>query len=224
MGANDIIKNSILEKFQTGEITFGAICVTLAISIVFGLFIYFIYRFNSRNGLYNKDFNKSLATLPLITAAIMIAMGSNLTISLGMVGALSIVRFRNAIKEPMDLTYLFWSISTGIVTGAGMFELALILCIAAALLVSLLDFIPTLKAPCLLIATADTVEAESVLTETVKKYAGSFKTRSRNITKNGAEWIFEIRVKDEASFISELSAIERINSVHLMTHDGNVRF
>lgn len=224
MGGNDIIKNSILEKFQTGELTILSICLTLLASIVFGLFIYFVYRFNSRDGFYNRDFNKSLATLPLITAAIMLAMGSNLTISLGMVGALSIVRFRNAIKEPMDLTYLFWSISVGIVTGAGMFELSVILCLAAALVVSLLDFIPTLKAPYLLVVSANSIESENEITENVKKSAKKFKVRSRNIGKKGAEWIFELQVKEESELISAVSAIEGVNSVHLMSHDGSVRF
>ena len=113
MSFSDIIKKSVLDKFQTADLSTTTISVTLGMAILLGLFIYFVYRMNSRSGFYNRDFNKSLATLPVITAAIMLAMGSNLTISLGMVGALSIVRFRNAIKDPADLTYLFWSISLG---------------------------------------------------------------------------------------------------------------
>ena len=224
MGGNDIIKNSILEKFQTGNLNFVSVLITLGLAIVFGLFIYFVYRFNSRDGFYNKDFNKSLATLPLITAAIMLAMGSNLTISLGMVGALSIVRFRNAIKEPMDLTYLFWSISVGIVSGAGLFELSVILCIAAAVVIFLLDLIPALKSPCLLVVLAESIESENAINESVKKYAKKFKVRSRNIGKKGAEWIIELQIKEEAELVNAVSSIEGVSSVHLMSHDGSVRF
>ena len=126
MNFSDLFKNSVLEKLQSGDISTLTIVLTLLASIGFGLFIYLVYRLNTRSGFYNRSFNRSLAILPVITSAIMIAMGSNLTISLGMVGALSIVRFRNAVKDPADLTYLFWSISIGIVTGAGLFELALI--------------------------------------------------------------------------------------------------
>lgn len=89
MSFSDIIKNSVLEKFQAGDLTTTTVVLTLAIAVAAGLFIYLVYRLNSRSGFYNRDFNKSLATLPVITAGIMLAMGSNLTISLGMVGALS---------------------------------------------------------------------------------------------------------------------------------------
>ena len=141
MSFSDIIKNSVLEKFQAGDLTTTTVVLTLAIAVAAGLFIYLVYRLNSRSGFYNRDFNKSLATLPVITAGIMLAMGSNLTISLGMVGALSIVRFRNAVKDAADLTYLFWSISAGIVIGAGLFELAFWLSLVVAVLTTFLDLL-----------------------------------------------------------------------------------
>ena len=199
MNFSDLFKNSVLDKLQSGDISTTTIIVTLLISIAFGLFIYLVYRFNSRTGFYNRGFSRSLAVLPVVTAAIMIAMGSNLTISLGMVGALSIVRFRNAVKDPMDLTYLFWSISIGIVTGAGLFELSLILSLLVALLVSLLDLIPSIKAPCLLVICAESTECENEILKRIKKYARSNKIRSRNISKNGTEWIIELQTKKELS-------------------------
>ena len=153
----------------------------------------------------------------------MLAMGSNLTISLGMVGALSIVRFRNAIKDPMDLTYLFWCIAVGIIAGAGMFALAIVLCLAATVLISVLDFIPTLKSPCLLVITADTAAAEEAFLEKIKSECKRYKIRSRNIGSKGAEWILELRSSDEAKLVSEISDLDNVNSVHLMTHDGSVR-
>lgn len=224
MSFNDVFKNGFLENFQNGSLTLDTILISLGLAILFGLFIYFIYRINSKGGFYNRGFNKSLAILPVITAAIMLAMGSNLTISLGMVGALSIVRFRNAIKDPADLTYLFWSISLGIVLGAGLFGLAIFLSVAVALLVTLLDLIPSFRAPCVLVVSASAADAEKELTETIKKHAKNTKIRSRNVNNNGAEWIFEIRVRDEGALVEELSKTENILSVQLMTHDGEVRF
>lgn len=224
MGFADIFKKSVLEKFQTGDLTTTSIAITLGMAILLGLFIYFVYRMNTRSGFYNRGFNKSLATLPVITAAILLAMGSNLTISLGMVGALSIVRFRNAVKEPADLTYLFWSISIGIVVGAGLFELAILLSLAVAVLVSVLDLLPAFRAPGLLVVSATAADREAELVSCVKQYSKLVKIRSRNVSQKGVEWIIEVQLRKEAELVAQVSALADVQSVHLMTHDGDVRF
>lgn len=223
MSFADIIKKSVLEKFQTGDVTTTTIVITLGLSVLLGLFIYLIYRINTKSGFYNRGFNNTLAILPVITAAIMLAMSSSLTISLGMVGALSIVRFRNAVKDTSDLTYLFWSISIGIIVGAGLFELAVILCLIAAVLLSLLDLIPLFRAPSLLIVSGADPSLEALLLERIKEHTRTARIRSRNIRKSGVEWILELRVRDEAALLDTVSAQEGIDSVHLMTHDGDAR-
>ena len=223
MNFADIIKKSVLEKFQTGDITTTTIITTLGISVLLGLFIYLIYRINTKSGFYNRGFNNTLAILPSITAAIMLAMSSSLTISLGMVGALSIVRFRNAVKDSSDLTYLFWSISIGIIVGAGLLELAVILCLIAAVLLSTLDLIPLFRAPSLLIVSGNNSTLESELLARIKQHARTAKIRSRNIRKTGTEWILELKVRNEAALLETIAALEGIESVHLMTHDGDAR-
>lgn len=224
MNFSDVIKKSVLEKFQAGDLSTTSIVLTLGMAILLGLFIYFVYRMSSKSGFYNRDFNKSLATLPVITAAIMLAMGSNLTISLGMVGALSIVRFRNAVKAPVDLTYLFWSISMGIVAGAGLFELAILLSLAVTVLIFGLDMLPALRAPCLMIVSGQDVSLEGTLIAIAKEHSASVKVRSRNSGKNGVEWILEMQVKNEEELLQKITALEKVSSVQLMTHDGDVRF
>ncbi len=224
MSFTDIIKNSVLDKLQVNSLSTLDIVFALGLSVLLGLFIYVVYRFNSRSGFYNRAFNKSLATLPVITAAIMLAMGSNLTISLGMVGALSIVRFRNAVKDPADLTYLFWSIGMGIIVGASLFELAIMLSATVAVLLSLLDFIPTLRAPCLLVLSGREVALEKEILAVLKPYSRKVKIRSRNVNKNGVEWIFELQLQKEQELLQKLGAMEGISSLHLMSHDGEVRF
>ena len=107
MGVADVIKDSVLQGFNTGSLSTVSILTILGMSALMGLYIYLIYRLTSRNGFYNRTFNKTLAILPMITAIIMMGMSSNLIISFGMVGALSIVRFRNAVKDPADLMHLF---------------------------------------------------------------------------------------------------------------------
>ena len=220
----DIFKDSVLNQLQAGEVTFTAIAITLGIALAMGIYLYIIYRLNTKNGFYNRNFSKSLAILPVITAAIMLAMGSNLTITLGMVGALSIVRFRNAVKDPADLTYLFWSISLGIIVGAGLFELAILLSLAATILVFVLDLIPTFRAPCLMVVSGENAMLESALLATVKLYTRAVKVRSRNIGKNGAEWILELRVRKPNELIQHVATLADVRSVQLMSHDGEVRF
>ena len=142
---SDIFKKSFLEGFNGGNITTGRVAVTLMVTVLLAAYLFFVYYVHSKKSFYDKSFNVSLALISVITAAIVLAMQSNLVISLGMVGALSIVRFRTAIKEPMDLMFLFWSISIGIICGANLFTIAILasLVITIGLLVLELTPIPT---------------------------------------------------------------------------------
>ena len=139
MSFRDVIKKSVLEGFVQSDIGTVAVLVTLGITTLLALYIYYIYRLSSRSAFYSRDFNKTLALMPVVTAAIVLAMQSSIVISLGMVGALSIVRFRNAVKDPMDLLFLFWSISVGIVCGARLYEIAIIASAVVTALLFLLD-------------------------------------------------------------------------------------
>lgn len=223
MSFRDIIKKTIIEGFSADGLTTTSICVTLGIAVLFGAFIYLVYRFSTKTGFYNRSFNTTLALLPLVTAGIIIAMQSSFVVSLGMVGALSIVRFRNAVKDSIDLIFLFWSISIGIIVGTGLFELALIVCLVFSALVFLLDAIPTLRAPCLLVICADVSVDERMLTEHIHKFSSKIRIRSRNYTKSGVEMIVELYVKDEEKLVKETATLEHITSVNLLRHDGELR-
>ena len=224
MGFTDVIKKSVLEGFHAGDLSTVSMVVTLGMAVAMGLFIYLVYRMTAKGSFYNRDFNKSLATLPVITAGILLAMQSNLVISLGMVGALSIVRFRNAVKDPADLTFLFWSISMGIIVGAGLFELAILLSLAATVLILGLDLIPTFRAPCLLVVSGETDMKEADLIQCVKANCSRIRVRSRNISKRGYEWILEVAVRDGSDLVTKVAAVPGVVSVNLMSHDGEVRF
>ena len=150
MGFQDVFKNSFLEGFRGMDITTGKIAATLFVTALLALYVFMIYRLV----FYSKSFNISLAALSLITAAIILSMQSNLVISLGMVGALSIIRFRTAIKDPMDLVFLFWSISIGIICGAGLYEVALVTSVAVTVCILVLDLLPVAKAPMMLVVNS----------------------------------------------------------------------
>ena len=224
MSFTDVIKKSVLEGFRAGDLSTTSMVITLGMAAAMGLFIYLVYRLSARGSFYNRGFNKSLATLPVITAGILLAMQSNLVISLGMVGALSIVRFRNAVKDSADLTFLFWSISMGIVVGAGLMELALLMSLCITVMIMVLDLIPTFRAPCLLVISGEKDMDETALTDCVKKHTARMRVRSRCVTKKGMEWILEVSVRDEKTLAAQVAQIPGVVSMNLMSHDGDVRF
>ena len=126
MSFSDVLKKNFLDNF-TGNISFELVLVTLLFSLLFAVIVFFVYKFTSKNTIYSKNFNITMSLVGIITASIVLSMQANIIVSLGMVGALSIVRFRTAIKEPRDLLFLFWSISNGIIIGAGVYSIVFIL-------------------------------------------------------------------------------------------------
>lgn len=224
MGFQDVFKKSFLEGFTSMDITTGKIMATLVVTGILALYIFFIYRLITRKVFYSKNFNISLAAMALITAAIILAMQSNLVISLGMVGALSIIRFRTAIKDPMDLAFLFWAISIGIICGAGLYEVALVTSVAVTVFILVLDMLPVGKAPMMLVVNSSVMDGEAAVLETVKKYAKFYKVKSRNLSKGRLDMVVELRVRDESGLVSEVAALEGMISASLIAHDGEVTF
>jgi len=224
MGFQDVFKKSFLEGFTSMDITSAKIMATLFMTALLALYIFFIYRLVTRKVFYSKNFNISLAAMSLITAAIILAMQSNLVISLGMVGALSIIRFRTAIKDPMDLVFLFWSISAGIICGAGLYEVALITSVAVTVCILVLDLLPVAKVPMMLVINSSVMDGEDEILEVVDKYAKGYKVKSRNLSKGRLDMVVELRVKDESGLVSEVAAIEGMISASLIAHDGEVTF
>ncbi len=223
MSFSDALKKSVLEGFTAGDLTTTKIIVALGMAAVIGLYIFFVYRLTTKSNFYSRSFNKSLAVLPVITTVILLAMSSNIVISLGMVGALSIVRFRNAVKDSMDLTFLFWSISAGIVIGAGLYELAVVASLAISLFMAFLDVIPSFKAPCLMVVSAENSNVETAIMKVLKSHTKKVSLRSRNITLTGMELIFELQVKDYSALSDEISQIAGVTSTSVLSHNGELR-
>lgn len=223
MTFSDIIKDSILEGFS-GDITTTKIVVTLGFALIIGLYIFIVYRYKSKSSFYSKDFNNVLAVLPVITSGIVLAMQSSIVISLGMVGALSIVRFRNAVKSTLDLAFLFWSISIGIIIGAGIYEIGFILSLIVTILLFGLDYIPIKKAPYLLVVNAEDIDVENVLIPVVEKHTSSYIVKSRSQSKNLIDMIIEIRTQNPKELFEACSKIENIKNINLLEHDGESRY
>ena len=223
MSYSDIIKKSVLEGFSYADFSTTKMVVTLGLTFLIAVYIFFVYRFITRSTFYNKNFNITMAIISVVTAGIVIAMQSNFVISLGMVGALSIVRFRTAIKEPMDLLFLFWSIGTGIVCGAGLYELAIVIALVVTFGLLVLQLVPVMASPMLLVIKLNNIDKEETVLSTVKKSTQKYKIDSKSITNGRENLIMEIRVKDYSSLTNEISKIEGVVSVTLMHHEGEVK-
>ena len=223
MSTQDMIKKSVLENFSS-DLSMTRIIIAFCFMIVLAIYIFYIYRFTCKNSFYSRDFNKSIALMSVITGAIVLAIQSNLVISLGMVGALSIIRFRNAIKDSMDLVFLFWSISVGIICGAGLYSIALITSLVITILIFVLDYFPSPKAASLLILNCSGYDSFAQVEDILKAHQVTYKTKSQNLTTRGFDVIFEIKCKDEPSLIRDLSALSSVTAVSLLNHDGERRF
>lgn len=224
MNFKDIFKKTFLEGFASAEITAVTVFAGLAVASALALYIFLVYRAVTRKTFYSKNFNISLAGVTVITAAIILTMQSNVVLSLGMVGALSIVRFRTAIKEPLDLMFLFWAISAGIICGAGLAQIALVLSIVLTVGILLLDKLPVAKAPMILVVSASDLDAEAAVTKTVEQYAKSFKVKSRNMTKDSLDLVIELRTAQQSELIREVMNLAGVESASLLSHDGEATF
>lgn len=224
MNFSDIFKKTFLEGYSSTEMTTDMVAVALLLTAAIGLYIYLVYRIVTRRSFYSKSFNISLVALALITAAIILTIQSSVVISLGMVGALSIVRFRTAIKDPLDLVFLFWSISVGIICGAGLFEVAVTTSVMVTVLILILELLPVSKAPMLLVVNADSMDVETELIGIIRKFTRSYKVKSRNLTKSGMDMVLELRVKNGGGLVKEIGGMDTVHSVSLLSHDGEVTY
>ena len=224
MTFQDIFKKSFIEGFSSTEITTSVVVTALGIACILALYIFLVYRIITRKTFYSKSFNVSLAGITIITAALILTMQSSVVLSLGMVGALSIVRFRTAIKDPMDLMFLFWSISVGIICGAGLAQVALILSVTVTLIILLLEYMPVAKAPMILIVNSTDLNVENALTVVVRKYAKHWNVKSRNMTQNSLDIILELRTTQGSDLVQNVMCLNGVTSASLLSHDGEVTF
>lgn len=206
-----------------GEVTLANVLLILFVSCIAGLYIYLIYKNFCKAEFYSKDMNITMACMTVVVAAIMIAMQSNLIVSLGMVGALSIVRFRTAVKNPLDLLYLFWTISAGIICGVGLFPLCGLLCILMTLLLYVLGRIPNNSAPQLLIVNADKEISSKTVSDCVAAKTSKFMQKSVVVKNGNKELIYQVRVKSVDELVDSIEKLENVKSVTCIEHEGEMR-
>ena len=224
MTFKDIFKKSFIEGFSRYDNSPTNIIIVFVIALLFALYIFAAYRVLTRKTFYSKTFNIALPCVVLITAGIILTIQSSVVISLGMVGALSIVRFRTAIKDPMDLMFLFWAISTGIICGAGLAEISCIMSFLLTVILFVLDSIPVARAPKILLVSASGYDSEQSVLDVVKKYCKYFTVKSRSLSNNVMDLVVEVRTSQETELARDVAAIASVNASSLLAHDGEVTY
>lgn len=219
MTFNDILKSSFLEK----AVEFSVLDVLIGMGLAFalGLFIFFVYKKTFSGVMYSASFGVSLIAMTLITTLIIMAVTSNIILSLGMVGALSIVRFRTAVKEPMDIAFLFWAISAGIVTGAGLLPLAII---GSAFIGVILILFVNRKGgdiPYIIMVSCDGESPVEQVTGLIQGNTKKSVLKSKALSRNGVELTLEVRLREQsADFMNSILAVEGVTNAVLVSYNG----
>lgn len=219
MNFSDIFKSSFLENITSVSILDMLIALTLAFGL--GIFIFLVYKKTYQGVMYSSSFGTTLVALTMITTTVILAVTSNVVLSLGMVGALSIVRFRTAIKEPLDLAFLFWSIAVGIVLAAGMIPLAVFASIIIGILLLIFVNKKTHCNPYIVVLSCLDSASEKTAMDYLNNNVKKCIVKSKSATKGLIELNLEVRLKSEnTDFINSLSEMPGINSAVLVSYNG----
>lgn len=219
MTFNDIFKSSFLEKVSGVSVT--DMIIAMAIAFALGLFIYIVYKKTFRGVMYSSSFGVSLMAMTLITTLIILAVTSNVILSLGMVGALSIVRFRAAVKEPLDIAFLFWAISAGIVTGAGLIPLAVIGSVFIGIILVIFVNAKTIDTPYIAVISCNNDASEKSAMELLKTHTKKQLVKSKTVTSSGIELMVEVKLTGESTEVcNALSALDGVSKVALVSYNG----
>ena len=218
---DDIFKSSFLEKTSTFSLIDA--CIGLASAFLIGMFIYFVYKKTFNGVVYSHSFNISLMIMSLATALVIMGISQNVLLSLGMVGALSIVRFRTPIKDPMDLIFLFWSVVVGILCGAGFIPLAVIGSVIIGLVIIVFQNKIVIENPYLVVVRFENEETNAAIEKLLKGASKRYLLKSKSVMNDEQmEVTYEVRLKgNDAAFVSTLSKVEGVSSAVMLSYDGN---
>ena len=220
MTFNDVFKSSFLENINSVSLLDMAVALILAFCL--GLFIFYVYKKTFSGVMYSSSFGVTLIALTMITTVVILAVTSNVVLSLGMVGALSIVRFRTAIKEPLDIAFLFWSIAVGIVLAAGMIPLAVVGSIVIGVILIVFVNKKSHVNPYIVVIQCDTHEHEKQAKAYLEKQVERLVVKSKTAQKGAIELNLEIRLKDDnTDFINVLADMEGVRSAVLVSYNGD---
>ena len=219
MNLGEIFKN-IGESFNGSIIESNVIITVLFAVLFFAAFEFVVYRFVSHRSFYNKSFNIAIALLPFFIATIILCLQSNVVITLGTIGALAIIRFRTAVKDPVDMIYLLWSVHTGIICGCQLYPVALLTSLIVTIVLVVLEHVSFGKKPFIVIIHCEKNEEEAI-TKTLKRHCKSYRIKSRNITNKGYDYAIECATKDPATLTTRLEENKMIKRFSIIEYDAD---
>ncbi|MCR4792692.1 MAG: DUF4956 domain-containing protein [Lachnospiraceae bacterium] len=222
MSIKDIIKNSFLEGFNNTAPSLKMMLLCLLVSLLLGFYIFFIYRLKCSETFYSKDFNVSLVMVSVITCAIILTIQSSVIVSLGMVGALSIVRFRTAVKNSVDLTFMFWAICVGIITGTGLIGLAAFVSFVLSVLLVLFNYIPSPSRNTYYVRI-DAENAESIdpVLECIRGVDKRYSVQSQNISSDKLSMTVELSCDKPEDVMQSIYKCKGVKTVSVISHGDN---
>lgn len=221
---NDVFSKSFV-AMQSGMERFSAIeiLINLGVSFLVGMFIYYVYKKTFQGVLYQRSFNVSLVAITMIITLIIMTISGNLVLSLGMVGALSIVRFRTPIKDPVDLVFIFWAITVGIANGVGYFNISIIGSIVMTIVLLFMTRKAEEEQPYLLVLHIPTAQDSQEVVNTTKKSVDRFMLKSKTVTPQYTEVTAEVRLKgDDTQFLNDLESSQKVQKATMITYSGDL--
>ena len=197
------------------------VLLAMLFAVIVGLFIFWVYKKTFTGILYSSGFALTLIGLTLVTTLVIIAVTSNVVLSLGMVGALSIVRFRTAIKEPMEIVFLFWSIAVGIVIGAGMIPLAVLGSVIIGIILLIFANRKNVENAYILVLNCENEEAENTAADLLKSTVKKYRIKSKTVNADGIELTTELKIKDDKmAFVNQMNKITGVKNATLVSYNG----
>ena len=217
---NDIFKSSFLENVTSVSLLDMALALVLAFGV--GLFIFFVYKKTYQGVMYSSSFGVTLIALTMITTVVILAVTSNVVLSLGMVGALSIVRFRTAIKEPLDIAFLFWSIAVGIVLAAGLIPLAVIGSVIIGVILTVFVNKKVYKRPYIIVVSCADNASEKEVMSFIRNNTDRCIVKSKSARKGNLELNLEVRLRnDNTDFINNIADMNGVFNAVLVSYNGD---
>ena len=216
----DIIKGKFLEEFSA--ISMSDALTAIALAFVLSLFIVFIYRVTYAGVNYSRNFTGCLMMLSMVTALVIMVISSNVVLSMGMVGALSIVRFRTAVKDPLDTAYMFWALTMGILLGAGLYLPALIVVLCISVLMFVMSFAKLSATNAYLLVLHYDEYCEGAINAELRRSVKTSKLRSKTLTRAGAEMTYEVRLNERHEVVTRMLDIEGVHDATLVACQSEI--
>lgn len=211
--------NNLINNFRSIEIATSTIMAVVLVVTMLSIYEFIVYRFVLHRALYNKAFNICISVIPFFISTIILCLQTNLVITLGTIGALAIIRFRTAVKDPVDMIFILWSIHIGITCGCQLYEISIITSIVVTLVLIALNHVSFGTKSHVLVIHTDSLLNQEEIEEVVKRYSKKYRVKCRNYTGEGTNFVYELNTNEATTLSEQISKIDTVNRFSLMEYE-----